>query len=299
MSALPPSAERAENSGVRLWCVAARDAPIVAAFARVHGESGSTGVLRWNWHTAKVEVGAWTRLRLATHRCALSPDGEFLLYHATGGDESPFPGRFGGAFAISRLPYLAALTNTQTFGPAGGGVSRDALSEPEQQRLWDIFDGAPFYVRDEHWPTHLGHAWHTAPPEDQAALEPHAGRIHLAASAEIPDAALRVHAVVRSHTDRWGGHHWSIWNDDLRFFMAPAGGVTGEPRELPRVRWACPAGGGRLLLATDDAKLLVLRHPHKTGASMAHEVEQEHDLSGLTPCPGPAPDWAKAGLTRE
>jgi hypothetical protein len=94
-----------------------------------------------------------------------------------------------------------------------------------------------------------------------------------ARDAPIVAAFARVHAVLRSHTDRSGGHHRSIWNDDLRFFSAAADGLSDEPRELPRVRWPCPAGGGRLLLATSDARLRVRRFAHRTAASMAHDLE--------------------------
>jgi hypothetical protein len=54
--------------------------------------------------------------------------------------------------------------------------------------------------------------------------------------------------------------------------------------------------GGRLFVATSDANLRVLRFKYKTGADATSSVEQEHDLAGLTPRPGPAPSWAKAGL---
>jgi hypothetical protein len=268
----------------------------VAVIARLYGQERWTCLLRWNWKESRVEEGAWTSLDIAAHRCCLSPDGEFLFYHATGGSDGPFPGFYGGAFAISRLPWLSALTDTTTFGPAGGWKSRDALSDREQQHLWSLFEDWPAFVRDEHWPCQLGYRWRVATAADMNSPETPFERAHLGATADVPDAGVRVYAVILSQTDKRGGSRWSIWHDDLRYLIGPADGIVKPPHELSGVRWACPAGGGRLLVAMSDAKLRVLRYKYKTGADVTSSAEQEHDLAGLTPRPGPAPFWAKAGL---
>ncbi|MCC6661890.1 MAG: hypothetical protein IT437_13505 [Phycisphaerales bacterium] len=288
--------DKSGGTSVRLWCVAASDAPIVAVIARLYGEKRWTCLLRWNWKESLVEEGAWTSMDIAAHRCCLSSDGEFFFYHATGGSDGPFPGFYGGAFAVSRLPWLSALTDTTTFGPAGGWKSRDALPDSEQQHLWSLFEDWPAFVRDEHWPRQLGRIWRAATTDDMTLAGAQLERSHLVAAADLPDSGLRVYAVVRSHTDKWGGHHWSIWHKDLTYFIRPTIGIDNPLQELSGVRWACPTGGGRLLLATSDAKLRVLRFKYKTGADATFSVEQEHDLASLTPRPEPAPSSAKAGL---
>lgn len=281
---------------MRLWCVAASDAPVVAVIARVYGERQWTCLLRWNWKEGTVEEGAWTTMSIAAHRCRLSPDGEFLFYHAKGGSNGPFTGLFGGAFAVSRLPWLSALTDPTTFGPAGSWESRDALADDEQRRLWALFEGWPAYLGDEHWPRQLGHAWIAKATDDARGAEAGLERAHLAAKAEVPDTGLHVYAVVRSRTDKAGWHHWDLWHDDLKFFVGPTDEKDTPLQEVTGARWVSPASGGRLLVATSDARVKMLRFKYKTGAEAAYSIDQEHDLAALVPRPGPAPRWAKERL---
>lgn len=288
--------DQSRSTPVKLWCVAASDAPIVAVIARLYGEKKWTCLLRWNWKDSLVEEGAWTSVDISAHRCCLSPDGEFLFYHATGGSDGPFPAYYGGAFAISRLPWLSALTHTTTFGPGGGRFSRDALSDSEQQHLWSLFKDWPAFIGDKHWPRQLGPLWHATTTDEMNPAVAPVDRAPLAASADLPDAGVQVSATVRFNKDKHGEHHWSIWHEDLTYFIRPTSGPDEPPQELRSVQWAHPAGGGRLLVATSDAKLRVLNFPHATAATPTFSVEQEHDLAALTPRPGPAPQWAKAGL---
>lgn len=271
------------DANVKLWCFAARRAPVVGVLARVHGEPMWTCILRWNWLKRRVEEGAWTTMRIHAGRCQLSDDGEFLLYHATGPNEGPFSGgSYGGAFAISRLPWLAALTHPQTFGPAGGGESRDALSEDDQRVLWGLFEGRIDHHHE--WPAPLWHPWEmVAHPLDVPESVVARGDFHLVAKARMVNLPVTLWAsVTREDWNVWDGHiHYSILSDG------------GEALRRPEWRWARPVMDGRVLVATSDARLQVVR----LGPAVAEpEVEWEHDLSGLKPEPGPAPSWAKAPL---
>lgn len=285
--------EQSGSALVNLWCLVASNAPVVAVIARLYGPNKSTCILRWNWKKALLEEGAWTSMRIAAHRCCLSPDGEFLLYHATGSPNSPFPGSFGGAKSISRLPWLSALTDTNPGPVPEFRKSRDSLPEDQQQRLWQLFAKTRHDAVD--WPGLLGHRWRNATVDDMQSVTMW-DKSHSVAAANIPDCGLRVFAVVRSRHVRWGGQGWSLWHGDLRYHLASQNGVGAAPKELSGVRWACPATGARLLVATADAKLRVMRFNDNTGAEASFSIEQEHDLAGLTPRPGPAPQWAKVGL---
>lgn len=272
------------QKGVRLWCVAARKAPIIGVIARYRGEKSWGCVLRWNWEKRKVEEGAWTTMRIHAGRCVLSEDGEFLYYHAKGPVDGLFDGYYGGAFAISRLPWLSALTDTRRFEYGwDGSKSRDALSEGEQERLWKLFKGARLYYYDEHWPYPLGHGWKAAAKgsKEWALAEEMVKRDgpRLVAERSVAGSRARLLAVVTRKT-------WNLWDGHVRFVV-----VSGdEVKEMKAWRWARPVGMGRVAVATGDARLKMVR------VEEGEEVEWEKDLSGLEPRPGPAPKWAKAGL---
>ncbi len=276
----------------RLWCIAATAAPIVAVIARCYGEQQWTCILRWNWETQTVEEGAWTTMSISAHRCALSPDGEFLYYHAKGPVGGPFDSSYGGAYAVSRLPWLSALTNTDTFGPAGGWPSRDALSDADQKRLWKIFDESPWYLLDEFWPQHLGPGWRRLDPE-QVSLPRTGTPDRLVATSPLLDAGLLLVASV-ARRDKW-----SVWGGDLSYSLVKEATPSEVRVPLPEVRFAHPVAGGRLLAATSDAKLRVLRYRHRDELSQEPRIEFEHALSTLFPNPGPSPGWAKAALSRQ
>ncbi len=154
----------------RLWCCAAADAPVVAVFGRCHASvrplrgshegSAPPGsrwscVLRWDWSKGTVTEGAWTAMELRPLRAVVSACGEYLLYHAKTNDDGPFSARLGPRYAISRLPWLAALTHPQSFGPGGAGTSQHALPKPQQEQLWRMFPGFFWGQTEEEWPRHL------------------------------------------------------------------------------------------------------------------------------------------------
>jgi hypothetical protein len=236
----------------------------------------------------------WTKLHIRAHRCALSPDGEFFLYHADG----PFSGFFGGAFAVSRLPWLSALTHPDTFGPAGAALSRDALADRDQARLWARFEELPKYVRDEHWPRHLGPGWMSLALEQAARLGVETGsRGHLAAVSELSGSRIAIVAVVEAGTNKHDDSLWSVWHDDLKYFVISPSDPASSARPLPGVRWLHATKGSHLLVADDQAVLRVLRFKHKSDLDQLPNTVFEHSLQTLRPAPRAAPAWAKAPLS--
>lgn len=282
----------------RLWCVPAPNSPIVAVLARCYGEPRWTCVLRWNWLLRTVEEGAWTKLHIRAHRCTLSHDGEFLLYHAEGPSKHPFSGFFGGAFAVSRLPWLSALTHPDTFGPAGATLSRDALPLGEQASLWAEFKDWPMYVGDKHWPRHLGLGWTSITLEHAArfGVERRNGE-YLAASCEFSGTRMAIVAVVVAGRNRHDETSWSVWHDDLKYFLVSTSDRALSSRALPGVRWVHVAKTGHLLVADDQAMLKVWRFKHKSDPDHLPRTVFEHSLKTLAPTPRAAPAWAKVPLS--
>lgn len=339
---------------IRLWCIAASDAPIVAVIAKCYSDKSWTCILRWNWDTeskAQLEEGAWTTLAIRAPWCALSPDGTYFYYHASGPEYAlesphlpktkfwyyhesepkriygPFSGSSGGAHTISRLPWISALTGIHAF--AGGpveSVSRDGLSEQSQLKLWSIFEPWEKKYRTQNpWPSQLGPIW-TAIPRSDIPKDPKLASLaldhppHHAAYARIHGTNLNLLAIVNNYGKNGRPAPWSVWLGHVKYFITQAAdsarvnlGSFMPPYELKDVSWAYPVQGARLLVATTDVKLRVLRFsldqsvptftqpivgaqekPAKS-KDMPRE-EQSHDLSGLKPNPGPAPDWAKAEL---
>lgn len=290
---VPSPAAQTDIALPRLWCVAASHAPIVAVLARCYGEPRWTCLLRWNWKARTVEEGAWTTMHIRAHRCTLSPDGEFFLYHAEGPTDGPFSGFFGGAFAVSRVPWFSALTNPRTWGPGGGGESRDALTDSDQETLWAMFKEWPAYVRDEHWPRHLGPGWTSLVIEHAATLGIQiGGRGHLAAISELGGTDLSLVAVVDA-----GRSKWSVWHDDIRYFLISRSAPSRPPQFMQGTRWLHAAEGGHLLLADDQAVLKVVRFDHKNKMDQVPTTVFEHSIQALTPTPRAAPAWAKAPLS--
>jgi hypothetical protein len=282
----------------RVWCVAASQAPIVAVMARCYGEPRWTCVLRWNWQSQTVEEGAWTTMHLRAHRCTLSPDGEFFLYHAEGPTDGPFSGFFGGAFAVSRLPWLSALTHPDTFGPSGAAISRDALKDEDQARLWARFEEWPMHVRDEHWPLHLGPGWTALSMEQVARFGVKTDdRGHLAAISELSGTRMAILAVVDAGRSKHKDLLWSVWHDSLRYFLVSPSDPPRSATELPGVRWLHAAKAGHLLLADDQAVLKVVRFTHKSDPDQSPQAVFEHSLKTLTPTPRAGPPWAKSPLS--
>ena len=280
---------------VRIWGIPASESPVVGVIARYPSVAGKrwTCVLKWNTATDDVEVGAWTTLRLSQNVCALSPDGEYLFYTAAGPLKGPFSRMFGGGVAISRLPWLSALTDIRPASVVGGGPSKHALSDAEQERLWRIFAETPWYSRPEDWPRPFGPKWspeeiRNYPPE-RVPRQSANRRVRRIATANLPGRNLRLVVIVdrvRASADQ---------QDKPRFFLECRDG-SGELAELPGLRWAHPMPDGQIAAATLDGRLQRLVPTSPGDPASGVRARFERDLTGLRPTPAPSPARARAPL---
>lgn len=274
-------------------CLAAANARVIGVIVRRRGEDNWSCVAKWDVGAKRVDIGAWTTMRLLERRCRLSACGEFMMYVAQGPESSPFPTISGGAVAISRLPWLAALTDARPASVAGGGPTKHALPPLQQQMLWKLFDDVPaWYFRVEDWPSHLGEPWSRLDPHDPLAD----GLWHdtppehrLAAVAPVPDTDHRLIAIAhaeRLHANRPG---------EPRFHLRVSHHGQRRTLSLEIATWVCPDVNGAILIATRDLHLQRVMM-NRSGEGWSLDPVQDHDLSNLEPAPGPAPDWATAPL---
>lgn len=93
----------------RLFGVPARDAPRIALLRR--GPSKWTRLILWHVEEDRFEEGQWFHGRIYEHRCALSPDGQLLVYFAQQLQRRTTmdPTYTYAWTAVSRPPYLTAL----------------------------------------------------------------------------------------------------------------------------------------------------------------------------------------------
>ena len=264
----------------RCWCLTARDAPVVLVIVRYAGEPRWTHLLRWDYGRDELEPGAWTTMHVKAHRGSLSRDGRFLCYFARGHVGGPFDPIYGGAWTISRAPWLAALTHTYPSGHVAGGESRDALSETEQADLWAA-----------------------VPPPDRGALS-WEQLLGIGWKRPLPDRFEAQHAiggtgwVVHARHDAPGQFIQSPFNGELRYEVLRE--ATGQPLgdadptfHAADLRWAQPLPGGRLATIDRTGRLELRRFPDSGGAPT---TVARHELAGRTPEPAESPPWARAPL---
>jgi hypothetical protein len=262
----------------RFWCLTARGAPVVLVVVRYQGEQRWTHLLRWNYDTGELEPGAWTTMHVKVHRCRLSRDGRFLCYLAEGAVDGPFDPIYGGAWAISRAPWLAALTNTYPAGYIAGGESRDALSQAEQDELWAAVpppDRGAFP-----WAYMLGPGWDQPVPDRFVALQP------------IGDSGW----IARATHASAGAFIQSPFNGELRYEVLA--GRTGQPLgdidpsfHAASIRWAQPLPGHRLATIDAGGRLELRRFP----GGGPPETTARHELAGRPPPPGGGAPGGPAG----
>jgi hypothetical protein len=277
---------------IRLWCVTASDAPVVAVIARLITPDGRwSHILKWDYKRAYLQPGVWSRLDIKAHRCRLSPDGQFIMYTAKGPLGGPFDASFGGGIAISRLPWLAALTFIHPASVGGGGPSRDMLARDQQEQLWKLFE-EPYYFMDEDWLAHLGREWLPAEPAIVESILPRivggGGPAWRLARLPLVGRDMDLLALAKREDPlgepvRHARYHLYDPKADL---LHPLPGLhcavpTSEPR-------------ARILATTRDGHLQLLT-PHSTPGPEVRAA-QDHDLSALMPDPKPAPNWARAPL---
>jgi len=280
----------------RTWCILASEAPVAAVIVRHYG-TGFTHILKWQFEERAVEPGAWTRMTVKPLRCHVSPDGQFFSYRAAGGLGGPFPADQGGGTAVSRLPWLSALTKIDAWW-RGVFPSDHELSESDQQRLVNTFRDAKPYHKAEDWPDHLGSGWKrvSAYAFDEVLSRASTTRSESRLAAELPiqgTGCLLVSLLDRKHKDR-------DENDEPVFFVrsittrAPYSASDVIP--LPECWWAAAAPSGSILLASKSGRLMSLRVADSDKSQPPWVVEQDHDLTMYSPSPGPSPESARAPL---
>lgn len=304
----------------RIYCIPARDAPIVAVFRR--GPSAWSHIGRWDLAEGRYEPGAWLRGRVFPRRSDVSPDGRHLCYFA---HDPRATWEHGDAYvAVSRLPWLTALhafgtCGTHTRGyhfaprgaePEGGAAERgegDLRGAGERGEVdlrgTEPGEGDLRGAEGGEGDLALPIRWTLAPtPIAQFATERRLGWEEAPDSPpRVPRDAWDARRNARLRRARPGDHERA---QALRVeSLGTAGGEFGTGQAidgmrveyaletdeavegLPDAQWADWDARGRLLVATRDGRLQV-REPDG-GA-----VLQEHDLAGLSPDPAPAPAWA-------
>lgn len=286
-----------------VWCVPAARTGIVLVLARyTDGGRGWTHLMRWK-PGRRPEPGAWARLNVVKHLCRVDPSGVFLKYEAkkrhAGEWNAPGPQHFrgsvGGGMAVSRSPWLSALTDVEGLGVmgGGGGDSKHALSRGEQERLWAMFppvpldDDIPWLVRQQPgwrevhglvtWHGSILRSLHGLAWYGEHALKEGGGSLLV----RLP---MRERGWYReASTVRY------TWRDPSGCDWAMEGVAWG---------WIRPDGG--LLVATREGVLRWLVRRAKAegdeGWMSWWKVRESHDCSMREPEPGPSPAWARAGL---
>lgn len=109
----------------RLSIIFASSAPVAVIFRR--GPTNWCQAIRWNTRTDTFESGQWLRGKVYPERCALSPNGELMVYFALKKGHLDKTNGYCREFtAVSRPPYFTALALWPwgcTWG--GGGYFKD------------------------------------------------------------------------------------------------------------------------------------------------------------------------------
>ncbi len=104
------------KSKTQLFVILARDAPLAVIFRR--GPSKQVALIEWDLRKDTFKLGQWFKGRIYERRCDLSPDGEKLVYFASKQGNKKGPDTWT---AISKPPYLTALSMWPNLGAWGGG----------------------------------------------------------------------------------------------------------------------------------------------------------------------------------
>lgn len=297
-----------------IWCIPALSEPVVGVISRYRADGRTwTHVLRWHLGEAP-EPGAWATLRLVRHRCFLDPSGEYLCYHGKREHvawDDPRPEHFrsanAGGNAVSRLPWLSALTHVQGCGPmhTGGGRSKHALSAPERWALWSLFAG----VHDAEEPWFL-----VQQGADAGWRVMEFGEVELPDDAHLAWRAVQERhgcvgrLIVRLPSERWLK---ADLPKQIEYFLQAEDGVV---HPLPGIAWAHMDTSGVLRTASKDGLLsewgsgkrvktaprgaIVRGALAPTLPSSGWKCQGTYDISSLEPRPGPAPARAHASLMR-
>lgn len=266
----------------RLYCIPARDAPVVAVLRR--GPTSWCHVGRWDLARGRYEPGAWLRARLFPRRCDLSPDGRWLcaFVHKPGARWE-----HGDAYVtLSRLPWLSALHAFGTCGTWTRGfrfTDDGSCDDPRDEGL-----PMPYglrAIRPAQFATERRGGWEEAPDSPpRAPGDVWDARRNARVRRRQPKGERWLHLTSLG----WAGGEFGVDQavDGLRVRYALESGGALEP--LDDAQWADWDGEGRLLVATRSGALEV----RSLDGPRVEAVFRE-DLSPLEPTPAPAPDWAR------
>lgn len=142
------------NTGVRLYAILARSAPVAVVFRR--GPSKQVLLVSWRTDADEFREGQWLKARVYERRCDLSPSGERLIYFA-----ASYRRPYSTWTAVSRPPFFKALALWPKGDAWGGGGLFAGESEihlnhrPEQTELAEGFRLPP-HVRVRPLGEHAG-----------------------------------------------------------------------------------------------------------------------------------------------
>lgn len=277
----------------------AREAKIAAVAVRVRTERLWQHVMAWNLGSGELKAGAWTTKQFRPGLCRLSPCGRFFLYTAHDAGKSwnpatrerPFAGEDGGGTAISRLPWLSALTRIHSRGLyVDPMVGKHTLSLLEEDALFAKFEGTDGHEQFRHQP-----GWQTVDTKS------------------LPEATMPRRRVADSATETWRAAAVAPERSDVRLIAtwrhprghSPGkkvwtlvGTALGQPvtsRLNVTCAWMSPETG-RLLTAEATGVISLYQPPKIVREGEARRISlrlvARHDLRELTPTPSRPPKKA-------
>ncbi len=282
-----------------LWCIPAANTRDVLVLSRTNGTSAAqlqgreiTG--RWThvalWRPSSrgpgaLEHGAWTTLRIISHRCRVDADAEFWCYHAkdAGGrwddpEAGPFYATNAGGSAVARVPWVSALVFKQL---------------PSTHAFFDMRLKGPHLLSKDEQAT-LAARFCSDEPARHWFLDQQPGWYEVGVSMPM-EILLPGHDRFVQRADKSPALIASIPQERFSptrsrsFSLITKGGVV----PLSGVVWARLTTGGWLHLATSSGRLQVCRADADSGRLT---ITGEHDLSTLRPDPSPPPKAALRGL---
>ncbi len=290
--------------GIQLF--PARDAKVAAVTVRVRAERGWEHVMAWNLGSGELTHGAWTTKRLRRSQTRLSPCGRFFLYTAQDGGKSwhpatrerPFAGEDGGGTAISRLPWLAALTRIHSRGLyTDPTVGKHTLSLLEEDALFAKFEGTEGHEQFRHQP-----AWQTVDTKSLPEATMPRRR-----TAENAAEAWRAAAVASKRSDvgliaTWRQPRGRSPGKKVWTLVGTAFGQPVISRLDVTCAWMSPETG-RLLTAEATGVISLYQPPKIVREGEARRISlrlvARHDLTELTPTPSRPPKKAIEPLSED
>ncbi|MBE3012833.1 hypothetical protein IL992_27140 [Microbispora sp. NEAU-D428] len=271
----------------RLYVLLATAAPVALIMRR--GPAGWWHLMKWDLLRCEVTPGAWFRGALYPRRCAASPDGTLLGYFALGHGQPPWD----TYFAVSKTPWLTALTAWHTNGTWAGGCE---FAPDNSLTISASMDKQPFHGNYPYRVTvqRLDLDWvrRDLRNEFKRGWRPLSQEVAKQLPLELRQAVLieRIRpgddrALVLAHTGTDFQRH-GIEGVQVSYLREDDDGILTP---LSEAVWADWDSKGRLLMATRGGVVMI--NDRRSG-SWTQIWSQ--NLCDLTPAPAPSPHWAQA-----